>query len=100
VQTGLENWRRIWNVRVPEDRYMPEHPQTIWKKIGFLRYAPEFWHLARIIVARIQSESLDEQKLAPRSPVELFRYDHTDMLDVNGLIMEYRRLNLNSSTPT
>lgn len=25
---------------------------------------------------------------------ELSRYDHTDMGDVNGLIMEYRRMNL------
>ncbi|KAF7586907.1 hypothetical protein BBP40_008037 [Aspergillus hancockii] len=98
VQTGLENWRRIWNARVPEDSYTLEHPQTLWKKIGFVRYAPEFWHLARIIVARIQSESLDEQKSAPRAPVELFRYDHTDMLDVNELIMEYRRPSLSGAT--
>lgn len=26
------------------------------------------------------------------------RYDHTDMMDVNGLIMEYRRLNLGVCT--
>ncbi|KAB8224029.1 hypothetical protein BDV33DRAFT_188573 [Aspergillus novoparasiticus] len=90
VQTGLENWGRIWNKRIPEDRYTPDNPHTIWKKIGFVRYAAEFWHLARIIVARVQSGSL------PRSQKESSRHDHTDMVDVNGLIMEYRRMSLNA----
>ncbi|KAE8396314.1 hypothetical protein BDV23DRAFT_177855 [Aspergillus alliaceus] len=94
VQSGLENWRRIWNQRIPEDRYTPDRPQTIWKKIGFVRYAPEFWHLARIIVARMQSVSLDEDQSPSRTRAELSRYDHTDMVDVNGLIMEYRRMSL------
>ncbi|KAE8368572.1 hypothetical protein BDV27DRAFT_40370 [Aspergillus caelatus] len=90
VQTGLENWGRIWNKRIPEDRYTPDNPHTIWKKIGFVRYAAEFWHLARIIVARVQSGSL------PRTQKESSRYDHTDMVDVNGLIMEYRRMSLSA----
>ncbi|KAF5863071.1 hypothetical protein ETB97_010639 [Aspergillus alliaceus] len=94
VQSGLENWRRIWNQRIPEDRYTPDRPQTIWKKIGFVRYAPEFWHLARIIVARMQYVSLDEDQSPSRTRAELSRYDHTDMVDVNGLIMEYRRMSL------
>ncbi|KAE8312286.1 hypothetical protein BDV41DRAFT_307162 [Aspergillus transmontanensis] len=90
VQTGLENWGRIWNKRIPEDRYTPDNPHTIWKKIGFVRYAAEFWHLARIIVASVQSGNL------PRSQKESSRHDHTDMVDVNGLIMEYRRMSLNA----
>ncbi|GIK00364.1 hypothetical protein Aspvir_004387 [Aspergillus viridinutans] len=92
VQTGLENWRRIWNARQPEDKDISNEPQTIWKKIGFVRYAPEFWHLARIIVARIASPSDEQCPL----PIErrLARFDHTDMRDINGLIMEYRQLNL------
>ncbi|KAE8407021.1 hypothetical protein BDV37DRAFT_269450 [Aspergillus pseudonomiae] len=94
VQTGLENWGRIWNKRIPEDRYTPDDPHTIWKKIGFVRYAAEFWHLARIIVARVQSGSL------PKSQTDLSRYDHTDMVDVNGLIMEYRRMSLSAPPST
>jgi len=46
VQTGLENWRRIWDQRVPEDIDILLTAETLWKQIGFLRHASEFWHFA------------------------------------------------------
>ncbi|KAL2812595.1 hypothetical protein BJX63DRAFT_240655 [Aspergillus granulosus] len=115
LKTGLENWRRIWNQREAEDKYVPDHPDQIWKKVGFISYSPEFWHLARIIVERIEGESQgggdeedegvrngengDETKNMATAKAhvrgrERERYDHTDMMDVNGLIMEYRRMSL------
>jgi hypothetical protein len=109
LKTGLENWRRIWNQREAEDKYVPDSPDQIWKKVGFISYSPEFWHLARIIVERIEGDSHDdcdgeadnssheEKKVAAAGKSqarERERYDHTDMTDVNGLIMEYRRLSL------
>ncbi|KAI9036513.1 transcription factor domain-containing protein [Aspergillus affinis] len=95
VQTGLENWRRIWNKRQPEDKDVPNTPGEIWKKIGFVHYAPEFWHLARIIVSRIRSNTaVDEQYMVSSTETGLSRYDHTDMRGVNELIMEYQRFNL------
>ncbi|OQE30973.1 hypothetical protein PENFLA_c002G00743 [Penicillium flavigenum] len=93
VQTGLENWRRIWDKRIPEDSNTPETPETIWKLIGFLRHASEFWHLARIKSAKIISVADDDQT-EDEDTHEASRFDHTDMGDVNGLIMEYRRMNL------
>ncbi|KAJ6070251.1 hypothetical protein N7467_011570 [Penicillium canescens] len=93
VQTGLENWRRIWDKRIPEDIDIPETPETIWKLVGFLRHASEFWHLARIKSAKIISAADDDQT-ENEDTHEASRYDHTDMGDVNGLIMEYRRMNL------
>ncbi|KAL2844594.1 hypothetical protein BJY01DRAFT_248103 [Aspergillus pseudoustus] len=113
LKTGLENWRRIWNKREAEDKYVPDTPDQIWKKVGFISYSPEFWHLARIIVERIEGESHDtedeegedvrngavggETKVMAVGKGQdrwRVRYDHTDMTDVNGLIMEYRRLSL------
>ncbi|KAJ0416505.1 hypothetical protein BJY00DRAFT_316754 [Aspergillus carlsbadensis] len=109
LKTGLENWRRIWNQREAEDKYVPDTPDQIWKKVGFISYSPEFWHLARIIVEKIERDSHDdcdgeandvgheEKKVAAAGKnrvQERERYDHTDMTDVNGLIMEYRRLSL------
>jgi hypothetical protein len=91
VQTGLQNWRRIWDQRIPEDIYIPQTPETLWKQIGFLRHASEFWHLARIKAAKIASSAENDSEHEVQSPS---RYDHTDMGDINGLIMEYRRLNL------
>lgn len=57
VQTGLENWRRIWNKRIPEDEGLPETPENLWKQVGFLRHASEFWHLARIMAGKIISSN-------------------------------------------
>ncbi|KAJ5619162.1 hypothetical protein N7510_003146 [Penicillium lagena] len=98
VQTGLENWRRIWNERVPEDQNIPDTAENIWKKVGFLRQASEFWHLARIFAAKVGSTS---NYFDDHTETESFQthtsYDHTDMGDVNGLIMEYRRMNLGVS---
>ncbi|KAJ5323467.1 hypothetical protein N7476_002067 [Penicillium atrosanguineum] len=93
VQTGLENWRRIWNERIPEDVGIPDTPDNLWKQVGFLRQASEFWHLARIIAGKIMSANQDDADEAEEDK-ELSRYDHTDMGDVNDLIMEYRRMNL------
>ncbi|KAL4913864.1 hypothetical protein BDW62DRAFT_156482 [Aspergillus aurantiobrunneus] len=93
VKTGLENWRRIWNRREAEDRHVPDHPDMLWKKVGFIGYSPEFWHLARIIVEKIRDDNTDDGEDSTTMPDEAkMRYDHTDMIDVNGLIMEYRRL--------
>ncbi|GES65960.1 hypothetical protein ATEIFO6365_0012035200 [Aspergillus terreus] len=100
VETGLENWRRIWNEREPEDKDIPSLPDTLWKKIGFTCYAPEFWHLARILVAKMRSSTADNELDTSSPGQNLHRYDHTDMTDVNGLIMEYRRLNLGVTTST
>ncbi|KAF7122870.1 hypothetical protein CNMCM5793_000980 [Aspergillus hiratsukae] len=79
VKTGLKNWHRIWNARQPEDKDVPDEPQTIWKKIGFARYAPELWHLARIIVARIIASASDEQSPLPAEQ-GLSRFNHTVIL--------------------
>lgn len=100
VQTGLENWRRIWCERVPEDVGLLDTPETLWKQVGFLRQASEFWQLARIMVDEIMSttnEGEDDNDEEEERSKALSRYDHTDMGDVNGLIMQYRRLNLGVS---
>lgn len=100
VQTGLENWRRIWCERVPEDAGLPDTPENLWKQVGFLRQASEFWQLAKIMVDEIMSttnECEDENDDEEEKNKTLSRYDHTDMGGVNGLIMQYRRLNLGMS---
>lgn len=100
VQIGLDNWRRIWCERVPEDANLPESPENLWKQVGFLRQAPEFWQLARIKLDELMSATHEDEgdgrddEGSNKAPS---RYDNTDMGDMNGLIMEYRRLNLNES---
>ncbi|KAJ5777028.1 hypothetical protein N7520_000274 [Penicillium odoratum] len=91
VQIGLENWRQVWIERVPEDEGMPGTAQNLWKQVGFLRRASEFWHLARIMADKIMSTSQDDDF---EVNTKLSKYDQTDMGDVNGMIKEYRMLNL------
>ncbi|KAL2826448.1 hypothetical protein BDW59DRAFT_160968 [Aspergillus cavernicola] len=99
VKTGLENWRRIWNKREEEDKNIPDHVGMLWKKVGFINYSPEFWHLARIIVETIRDDNAIDGDEGSSTTVgqARIRYDHTDMTDVNGLIMEYRRLSLGAA---
>ncbi|KAJ5688988.1 hypothetical protein N7462_003380 [Penicillium macrosclerotiorum] len=92
IQTGLKNWRRIWDERVAEDAELSDTPENMWKQVGFLQQASEFWQLARIMADKIMSTSHDEDDNA--AEVSEPRYDHTDMGYVNELIMEYRKLNL------
>ncbi|KAK5797532.1 hypothetical protein VI817_003823 [Penicillium citrinum] len=96
IQTGLENWRRIWSLRVPEDIDIPDTPENLWKQVGFLSRASEFWQLARLFVGKIMTASQEDQCNA-EEPGQLSRYDHTDMGEVNDLIMEYRKMSLGVS---
>ncbi|KAL4806096.1 hypothetical protein BDV18DRAFT_160164 [Aspergillus unguis] len=98
IRTGLENWRRIWEKHEAEDKFISDSVGTLWKKVGFMGYSAEFWHLARIIVDNIDDENGDSEDLG-ESSIDIAdqtksRYDHTDMTGVNGLIMEYRRMSL------
>lgn len=92
VQTGLENWRQIWIERIPEDEGMPDTAHNLWKQVGFLRRASEFWHLARIMADKIISTSHDDDDFEVNT--KLSKYDHSDMEDVNGMIKAYRMLSL------
>lgn len=93
IQTGLENWRQIWSVRIPEDTDIPDVPENLWKRVGFLRHASEFWQLARLLLGKIITNNQDDTTDFEGTE-QLSRYDHTDMGEVNELIMEYRRMNL------
>lgn len=77
---------------MPEDEGIPETAPNLWRQVGFLRRASEFWHLARIMLEKIMSNihAGDGFEESPRN----YRYDHGDMAAVNELIVEYRRLNL------
>ncbi|KAJ5089197.1 hypothetical protein N7532_007881 [Penicillium argentinense] len=94
IQTGLENWHHIWNVRIPEDNDIPDIPGNLWKQVGFLRHASEFWHLARLLLGKMISSSHSDHDELEETTQQMSRYDHSDMGDVNELIMDYRRMEL------
>ncbi|RDW74283.1 transcription factor domain-containing protein [Aspergillus mulundensis] len=125
ITTGLENWRRIWKKHRYDEAENPRlrvshEPGMLWKDVGgsFISYAPEFWQLARIVIEGIRvggaGDGVDEEGRDGEGDSDVggdevlrsagsmktktkMRYDHTDMMDVNGLIMEYRRMSLGAT---
>ena len=71
-------------------------PEELWRRMGFCRYAPEYWLLAHLMADRLavlgiskaenELEPLDE---GPLDPI-LNRYDQTSMRQVNDLIMGFQ----------
>ncbi|KAJ5210522.1 hypothetical protein N7491_010329 [Penicillium cf. griseofulvum] len=106
IQNALSNWRDIWHLfstTSPQGiiPYMtiedPQiQPEELWRRMGFFRYAPEYWLLAHLIADRLAvlGTSKPENELVPldEGPLDLIlnRYDQTSMRQVNDLIMGFQ----------
>ncbi|OQV09477.1 Fungal Zn2-Cys6 binuclear cluster domain-containing protein [Cladophialophora immunda] len=113
IQSALNNWRHIWKIYADEFSHSAPHAmvtydrmtiETMWKRVGFVRHAPEFWLLTSVVVGRINSQS---QMHKPRHGGEpgttmlsasaapepiLQSYDQTSMRQVNELIAEFKKV--------
>lgn len=112
VRHALRNWIKVWNLYQDGYCYLYRHvplvghsltSDNMWKRLGFLRYAPEYWQLAQFLVERISTASATrEQALADRAaasttcqqspPSLLKQYDDTSMRQVNDLIVEFQQV--------
>ncbi|KAJ5154309.1 uncharacterized protein N7500_009748 [Penicillium coprophilum] len=106
IQNALRNWRDIWHLfsTTSPQGIMPHmtiedphiQPEELWRRMGFFRYAPEYWLLAHLMADRLavlgtskpenELEPLDE---GPLDPI-LNRYDQTSMRQINDLIMGFQ----------
>jgi len=88
-------------------------PETMWKRIGFIRYAPEYWLLGSLLTDRIsgvpnrdghgsppQSDDRDTTPTSQQSnkphivePI-LDKYDQTSMRQVNDLITGFQKIQI------
>lgn len=110
LRNALENWKAIWT------RYLLHYADTtdhapmrgaihlsnMWKRIGFVRYAADYWLLASLLLDKIcvaeqraahsglQNEPLQEQHNELVQPM-LRKYDETSMQQVNQLISDFQR---------
>lgn len=71
-------------------------PQELWTRMGFCRYAPEYWLLAQLMADRLsflgtaqQVNELEPLEVGPLDPI-LNQYDQTSMRQVNDLIMGFQ----------
>lgn len=90
VENGLANWNRVWKKIPPLQEY--DCPANMWKRVGFMRHATEFWLLANIILDRFRRLQNDETDVAEPGRGVLHKYDEIDMSQMNGLIAEFRSM--------
>lgn len=120
IRTGLQNWITIW------DRYFDDwlsspggaysetclSPDTMWKRVGFVRFSPEYWLLGTLLIDRILvTAEQARQKASGRGMLEstmdsggrtrgksvepiLDKYDQTSMRQVNDLIADFQRFHV------
>ena len=77
----------------------------MWQRIGFMRFASEYWLLAKLIVERISQNTQQNdrastsddipapfQEIDGSSPTLLENYDETSMRQVNDLIADFQKV--------
>ncbi|KAH7116307.1 hypothetical protein EDB81DRAFT_701899 [Dactylonectria macrodidyma] len=102
IRHSLRNWRQAWLSREPMGSLQElEHAMLFegWRKIGFMRYAMEFWYLGCIVYKRTEYTlgSRCNSRQGPRGSFNkgfLESYDNSDMEQVHELIVEFHEMNL------
>ncbi|KAK4497141.1 hypothetical protein PRZ48_011591 [Zasmidium cellare] len=107
IRIALDNWILIWQTYsdhyANKERHCPlleqnMEPEVMWKRVGFSRYACEYWTLAKLIVDRISLSAFlkettqQEQSTGESQDSLLEKYDDTSMKQVNDLITEFQRI--------
>lgn len=125
IRNGLRNWIGIWERYAnlppscsPHGLLHDDHltPETMWKRVGFVRFSPEYWLLGSLLTDRLsaatttasaqgagsgdgtamagtQTPSADPGKPKSVEPI-LEKYDQTSMRQVNDLITDFQKLHV------
>lgn len=125
IRNGLRNWIGIWEEYaafpssfsphglLQED--CPAPPALMWKRVGFVRFSPEYWLLGSLLTDRLsattvtppsdqpsasgnlsglfQTPSNTRGKARSAEPI-LEKYDQTSMRQVNDLITDFQKFNI------
>ncbi|OAP55566.1 hypothetical protein AYL99_10539 [Fonsecaea erecta] len=127
IQHALESWRRVWHVYLTRFSRESPHctvecdidrlePDELWRRVGFMRHANEYWYLANLMVERLSAAppppppllteavattaSIEASLGQGQSPLSapgnetigplLDKYDETSMQQVNTLISDFQ----------
>ncbi|KAK4160083.1 hypothetical protein QBC43DRAFT_293281 [Cladorrhinum sp. PSN259] len=121
IRQALQNWISIWEMcfdssatgRWPHGLMHDESlmPDTMWKRMGFVRYSAEYWLLGSLLINRLTSRS-DMHRDQGMSPPDLTgahgkaktvepileKYDQTSMRQVNDLITDFQKFNVDEAS--
>ena len=111
---ALENWIVVWHVYTGALQHLPSHntivdepmtPSNMWKRVGFSRFADEYWLLARLITEKMKAaaeqvelfgnpgvDSLAPTEVPDDDEAILSSYDETSMQQVNNLISDVQKI--------
>jgi hypothetical protein len=107
IHNALHNWHGAWEMYTLEFSTEPPHsminsddpvlaPGDMWKRVGFMRHAHEFWLLANLIVDRMTLDGVTEPGPIPditghraTADTVLPEYDQNNMRQVNELIASF-----------
>ncbi|KAK4039005.1 hypothetical protein C8A01DRAFT_16967 [Parachaetomium inaequale] len=123
IRNGLRNWIGIWEKYAEVPSSLSPHgvlqeecpvPGLMWKRIGFVRFSPEYWLLGSLLTDRLsattvtspdlsaangsslgflQTSSNARGKARSAEPI-LEKYDQTSMRQVNDLITGFQKFNI------
>lgn len=121
VRIVLRNWSSVWEAYIQhvsaDQRHSPIlsgledlEPEEMWKRIGFMRHAEEYWLLAKLMVDNVShnegstvhaSQGASMYGIPTFSHAEtqsanplLNEYDETSMEQVNALIADFQKIGL------
>ncbi|KAJ5884876.1 Zinc finger C2H2 type domain containing protein [Penicillium taxi] len=91
IERGMDRWKVAWDtmqalrgpVEQPGEKSILD---GMWRRDGFMKCAPEYWLLGRVILEKIRSSPSTEGSGAMRM---LDKYDQTDMGQVHHLIAQF-----------
>lgn len=121
IKAALDSWSSVWQAYITnfsvDQRHSPAppgfqdlEPEEMWKRVGFMRHAEEYWLLAKLMVDNLShneeirfgtNQSPSEHGRISFSATEgrsvdplLNEYDETSMEQVNALIADFQRVGL------
>jgi len=121
IKTVLDSWSSVWQTYMEQfsgdQRHSPIplgsqdlDPDEMWKRVGFMRHAEEYWLLAKLMVDNISrseeapeytNQSFPGHGRIPLNAAEgrsgtplLHEYDKTSMEQVNALITDFQKVGI------
>ncbi|QKX62667.1 uncharacterized protein TRUGW13939_09828 [Talaromyces rugulosus] len=98
IENALRSWKDVWVYRkvvlcYSDDIEDADSSFQMWKRVGFMRDACEFWLLCCVILERIRPNEHDDSTSSVPGRA-LTKYDQTDMKQVNDLMKQFETVSL------
>lgn len=87
LRRGLHNWQKAWPSDYRDHEILTASTELPdWKRVGFYRYAPEYWLMTSLILERAQERACNDSA----SGSSIKEADDANMSQLNALIGHFR----------